>query len=354
MSSRISILDGLRVIAIFMVMFGHYTNFSSNPVISKIADYGALGVSMFFIISGFVIALSLERSGSFKKFIKKRYIRLAPGMFICSTVTFLFFVFIYKGAEYGASRNIYNYIIANTFIDPLFFDMLINDFKFYYIDNSYWSLWVEVNFYFIISFLYFLSAKNVIRNYLILCIIGIPAYVLFASHIGHKVLVHFLSAETIKYLRLVARVGAFFHECLWFLIGLYLYRLYNDKKNYKYIGYMSITLLVLIIWQRNLIATFIILGIFSIYLTFVYKPQYLSFLKNKFICKLGVASYSIYLIHYHIGVVCIKQAYKYLGKEVLILPFIMIGLVCIFALLSYKYFETPVSKFLKKILLTKK
>ncbi len=364
MKSRVSTLDGLRVVAIFMVMFGHYYNFSSNQVLKTIAGYGWIGVPAFFVISGFVIAMSLERSKSYTEFLKKRYIRLAPGMFICSTITFLFFSLIYSGEGYGFSKDPYNYLIANTFIDPLVFDIPYNWLRFYYLDNAYWSLWVEVNFYVIIGFLYFLSPRNMIRNYLILCVIGIPVFLLFSSSIGHKVLEKVFSAdaESIKFSKLIGRsVLVFFHECLWFLLGLFVYKLYNDKKQYKYVIYMIATVLILILWQADFIfrngdfyVAMIFICVLLIYLIFIYKPEYLSFLTNKYICRLGVASYSLYLIHYHIGAATIKQIYKYLGKEVYIIPVFIMLLACSFALLSYKYLETPISNVLKKLLLKKK
>ncbi len=353
MKSRVSTLDGLRVIAIGMVMFGHYYNFSSNHILKTIADFGWIGVPFFFVISGFVIALSLERSKSYKEFLKRRYIRLAPGMFVCSTITFLYFSFIYTGEGYAFSKDPYNYIIANTFIDPNVFNAIINQFRFYYIDNAYWSLWVEVNFYVIIGFLYFLSPKNMIKNYLILCIIGIPIFLLLSSGFGHKILGNYLSVESIKHLKRISRAFVFFHECLWFLIGLYIYKLYHDKKQYRYVAYIFITLFAIMVWTRELYTNLIFIGVILVYLTFIYKPEYLSFLTNKYLCKLGVASYSLYLIHYHLGVATIKQLYQYLGKEILLIPVPIMIIVCLFALFSYKYFETPLSNILKKILLKK-
>ena len=69
---------------------------------------------------------------------------------------------------------------------------------------------------------------------------------------------------------------------------------------------------------------------------------------------MGVASYSLYLIHYHIGVATINSIYDFLGKEILFIPLLIASLACIFSLLSYKYLETPISRVLKKVLLNKK
>jgi peptidoglycan/LPS O-acetylase OafA/YrhL len=353
-NSRVPILDGLRVLAIGMVVLGHYYNFSKNEIIRFLAIHGYLGVQIFFIISGFVISISLENSKNYLQFFKKRYIRLAPGMFICSTLTYLFFSYIYTGEGYYNSKNIINYFLANTFIDPNFIDIFIGYTKYYYIDNAYWSLWVEVNFYFIIGFLYFLSPKKMIRNYILLCIIGVPIFLLFSSEMGHHILQNFVSPEKIKYYKFVSRSFIFFHECLWFLIGLFLYKLYTNKKEFKNLSIMIALMIVLAIWGKDIKLVFIYLSILLLFLIFIYFPEYLSFLNNKYLCKLGVASYSLYLIHYHIGVATINCIYNYFGKEILFIPLIITFLACIFSLFSYNYLETPLSKVLKKTLLSKK
>lgn len=351
--SRVPVLDGFRVLAIGMVMLGHYYNFSNNNIVKYLAIHGYLGVQFFFIISGFVISISLKNSKNYKQFLIKRYIRLAPGMFVCSTLTFLFFKFVYTGSGYGYSKDPVNYIIANTFIDPHVIDVFVGYIKYYYIDNSYWSLWIEVNFYIIIGFLYFLSPKKVIRNYTLICIIGIPIFILFSSKMGHSILQNYITLEKIKYFKLISRSFAFFHECLWFLIGLFLHKLYLNKRDYKNIFIMSFIIIILTLWGREIKLLFIYFLILCIFLVFIYFPKYLSFLNNKWFCKLGIASYSLYLIHYHIGVATIKCIFKYLGREVLLVPLIIAFLACMFSLYSYKYLETPLSRILKKILLRK-
>ncbi|WP_313255403.1 acyltransferase family protein, partial [Empedobacter sp.] len=96
-TSRISILDGLRVFAILIVIISHYLHkydLHGNQFLEFVQNYGYFGVPFFFVISGFVILYSLETTNSYKDFLKKRYIRLAPGMLICSILPFSSFIFI--------------------------------------------------------------------------------------------------------------------------------------------------------------------------------------------------------------------------------------------------------------------
>ena len=73
---RIDFLDGLRGVAIILVILYHayarwptfvpYETTFGNILFFK---YGYLGVQLFFLISGFVILLSLDNCKSFKNFI---------------------------------------------------------------------------------------------------------------------------------------------------------------------------------------------------------------------------------------------------------------------------------------------
>ena len=90
-TNRVRILDVMRVIAIILVMLHHYYSSSNYPDVGNWFYFGAFGVPLFFIISGFVINSTLVRTQNYKDFIVNRFIRLSPAMFICSTITFVFF-----------------------------------------------------------------------------------------------------------------------------------------------------------------------------------------------------------------------------------------------------------------------
>ncbi len=72
---RLDALDGLRGVAILLVMGFHFFHHLESPYYKShlypygerfaaipLFQYGYLGVELFFIISGFVIALTLEKS----------------------------------------------------------------------------------------------------------------------------------------------------------------------------------------------------------------------------------------------------------------------------------------------------
>jgi peptidoglycan/LPS O-acetylase OafA/YrhL len=88
-TKRVQSIDGLRGIAALLVVLFHLHIAVSRaaadwlwPPIDWIARHGSLGVDIFFVISGFVIALSVSRGAGtfayFGRFILRRSIRLDP------------------------------------------------------------------------------------------------------------------------------------------------------------------------------------------------------------------------------------------------------------------------------------
>ena len=91
-SSRLLFLDGLRGIVILLVILYHAYSDTWDiflPYHYQYHDfllfkYGNYGVQLFFLISGFVITMSLEKCIDFGDFIFRRWLRLFPAMLIAS------------------------------------------------------------------------------------------------------------------------------------------------------------------------------------------------------------------------------------------------------------------------------
>src|SRR5437867_8732685 len=91
---RIPALDGLRVLAVIMVIFHHVFHFlrplplswtGPNAIFrlfAQISEYGYFGVDLFFVISGFLITRILLRlrqdGGGVKEFYIRRVLRIFP------------------------------------------------------------------------------------------------------------------------------------------------------------------------------------------------------------------------------------------------------------------------------------
>lgn len=143
-SSRVPALDMLRLAAVGAVILYHYGFWGPDshgvpqvalPALAPVAQYGFLGVPVFFAISGFVIAYSAEGRTP-AVFAIARFSRIYPTFVLCMTLTFAATVLFGTGHfEVTAQQWLANLFIAAPMLGQP------------YVDTSYWSLVIEVVFY---------------------------------------------------------------------------------------------------------------------------------------------------------------------------------------------------------------
>lgn len=366
--SRIKILDGFRAIAIISVMLFHFFSRYAAPFNQaslypykdkyNFFTYGNVGVEFFFIISGFVIFFTLEKTLNFLTFWKKRFIRLFPSMLVATLITFLVFRLFDDTLIFPDSHRVANILTSLTFIKPIifnhFFHLRVN---LNYINGSYWSLWPEIQFYFFASALYYINKKNFFRNFSISAIFLICVdYVLKRIDTDHIFNSH-LPLGLSKFYEIF--IGQYFNLISFlplFSAGMCFYLLYKHKTlNEK--SFLSIKLplaffLIYIIYTATTFQVDILYFIvFSLFFCFIYFPEKLLILNNKLIVKIGVASYFLYLIHENIGILIINKTGKFFT------PFGMaftISVMLFLILISIIYSETiekKLSAYLKKYLI---
>ncbi|MFF5790510.1 acyltransferase family protein [Paeniglutamicibacter sp. NPDC012692] len=146
---RFKLLDGLRFFAAFAVLAYHYIGYSHVrwgeppselfPVLSPIAAYGALGVDLFFIISGFVILMSAQNR-SVGAFAASRISRLFPAYWFAVLSTVFLYLVIAPGKFPTISGG---QVLANL-------TMVQQGLGVKHIDGVYWTLWVELLFYILV------------------------------------------------------------------------------------------------------------------------------------------------------------------------------------------------------------
>ncbi|MFC4313529.1 acyltransferase family protein [Steroidobacter flavus] len=124
---------------------------------TTLAPFGWAGVQIFFVISGFVIVVSAERSSAYKFFVS-RFTRLVPGVWICATIALLAWLLVDVGTR------------------PLsLFAMYVRSVAFFpkgaWIDSVYWTLGVEICFYALMFVLLLTSRQRWIKP--IMCGIGL-------------------------------------------------------------------------------------------------------------------------------------------------------------------------------------
>src|SRR5882672_10893438 len=141
-TSRVEALDLLRLVAVLAVVLYHFGfwgpaagGMPAIPWLAPVAKYGFLGVPVFFIISGFVIAYSAEGRTA-AGFAIARFSRIYPTFVFCMTLTFL--ALLFWGVPHfqtSLAQWFANLFIAATALGQP------------YMDAAYWSLVIEVVFY---------------------------------------------------------------------------------------------------------------------------------------------------------------------------------------------------------------
>lgn len=154
-------LDILRIISALAVVFYHFAfrgeaagelpALDISDFVKSIASYGYLGVSLFFIISGFVIAYSAEGQKPFD-FVVSRFARIYPTFVILMSTTAVV-ILLSSNPLFQVSAKQY---VANLFI----FSKLLGE---PLVDGAYWSIVLEVIFY---GWIFIIIALGQFRNLL--------------------------------------------------------------------------------------------------------------------------------------------------------------------------------------------
>lgn len=154
----LSHVDGLRALAVVAVILCHakFTVFSG----------GFIGVDIFFVISGYVVARSIshdQKAGVFslKRFYTRRLARLAPAMYLVIAVTFGFSVrYCLPGNNMELAKNIgyVSIFLSNIYLSKQtgYFDLDADQHPLLHT----WSLSVEEQIYLIAPFAFVLLARR--------------------------------------------------------------------------------------------------------------------------------------------------------------------------------------------------
>lgn len=337
-------MDSFRFIAITGVLLYHFTYRWSVPstggrvcpygqYFGNIFRLGSLGPHFFFIISGFVITLTLEKTKTPGAFAKARFLRLFPALLLCTLLTFLIGIALDNDAIFPAAFPIRNFLPSLTLVSPSVWNLL-NIHGLGWINGSYWSLWTELQFYALSGLVYFLNKKRYLRNMLWLTL-GLCC------------------TRSIPGLKTVAEAFNITFFIPLFMMGILFYQLYQIRHG-KPASVIRLS-------KQPLILTlllFLYLSAYSpdyqtviayacmivLFLLMIYRKSFLFFLDNRFLVRIGVISYTIYLIHENVGILLIHTYGGYLGKYSPLSPFIVTGLIWLFSEYSYRLYEQPLSR----------
>jgi peptidoglycan/LPS O-acetylase OafA/YrhL len=143
---RLDVLDGLRGIAILLVVWYHVWLVSGQDFgpLDFIAQSGFLGVDLFFFISGFCLfypyaraTFDGRREPTVRHFFERRLLKIVPSYLLALAV----FVTVYH-TEFGSVQDAVVQVLAHlTFVHPF------SAYTFGAISGPLWTIGIEVQFY---------------------------------------------------------------------------------------------------------------------------------------------------------------------------------------------------------------
>jgi len=305
--TRIRELDALRGIAALMVVLFHFTTqydgeygHSSGYWLSF--GIGRQGVELFFMISGFVIFMSLERSRGGREFALARARRLFPAYWVSMLLTAgTLAVVTLPGHEVSLIQVVVNLTMVQAFVGVR------------HVDAVYWTLSFELAFYGWMLLAFKVGAIRRFERTLLMWSAATIAVMfigggLFRLHLPYGVVVITL----VRYANLFA-AGALF------------YRLRVAPSR------ATVALLGLTLAAELLLRPHSVLVVAVWYATFVLLiNDRLTFLRVQPLLFLGSISYPLYLLHNYLGFVVIRQLYDW-GVEGTV-PLVLIPLLFFIAL----------------------
>ncbi|GIU00529.1 acyltransferase [Sulfurovum sp. TSL6] len=327
-NNRLIELDALRGLAAVSVMLFHYlTKYTHNQAPLFSFSLGGLGVSLFFMISGFVIFMSLNKKSTLKTFIISRFTRLYPGYWSAVIITSLVLYF---------SDNFFDF---DRFLANL--TMLQYWLRFTNIDGVYWTLRVELTYYILMVFIVTIGMITKIHK---------TVFFWMSLQVGVYLLLNIeFENHSINFILLVIRSLLILDYAHLFIAGMMLFQIYNDNQKVK-----SYIILLLSVLVGSLVSdlTHLIAFILFIFLFLLIFSSNIKFLRLSVFTYIGTISYSLYLLHQIVGYKIMDMLYV-LGFNFWSVITITIIIIFLLASLNWKIFEVYVSKFIRSFLTNK-
>lgn len=333
--TRFTEIDLLRFLAAVSMMVFHYTirgfadGDNESPLffgtIGPLMKYNYLGLDLFFMISGFVILMTAVGKDA-RGFLISRVVRLYPAYWACCTLTFLTVIIL--GFEH---IKVPRYLLNLTMLNQLF--------NVGHVDNVYWTLFVEMKFYFLILLLIVSRQIKSVGIFMGLWLIASIILLKFP----HPVLSGFLIPKYSAYFisgamfYLIHKEGPSVYKIAVILGGYTLALAHAVRGMYSisnkyHLDYSVLTLVAI------LTAFYAVFFLISLNLTKKFRSD--SFL------ILGALSYPIYLLHRSIGLAIFQRIGADSNKYL-----VLTGVCALIILISYlihKHIEKRLSPVLKK------
>tara|TARA_R110002074_G_scaffold14788_1_gene51047 strand:+ start:151191 stop:152309 length:1119 start_codon:yes stop_codon:yes gene_type:complete len=357
--NRIYGLDILRALAILFVVLGHSGGLLPSARNKYLSYFVFDGVSIFFVLSGFLIGgilikLLVKEGFNLKtilNFWKRRWFRTLPNYFLILTIILALHYFFIEGFTV---TDKWSYLVfsQNLFVPhPAFFP-------------EAWSLSIEEWFYLLIPIFIFVLInlfKCSTQKAILITAVGILVSVTLFRYYRYVT----MDIDTIKTWDLVFRKQVFtrLDSLMYGVIGAYVYFYHSAIWNKYKIPLLFIGIFLFITERYNLFGLDA-LGVYGCVFSFSINAlgtllilPFLSNLKTgkgfiyKSLTYISLISYSMYLINYVIvkywiiGIIDWSYLESINGYVFIIVRYFMYWFFTIvLSILIYKYFEVPMTK----------
>ncbi len=341
MNTRIDYFDGLRGVAILLVLGFHA--YSKWPEMVPYGDtyqyfpifnFGWVGVQLFFLVSGFVIFMTLDKTKTFHLFMYKRWLRLFPGMLLACLLIYTT-SFILDSRPAG-SPSVLSVIQGLTFIEPYWWGK-ITGLNIVGLEGAFWSLYVEFKFYVVAGFIYFILGRKLLPPCLLL---------MFAGSVVFSYAVQVVDVKAINIAHKICETFSFKYFG-WFASGSFYYLFYQNKR----VKYFFVALLISILSSMfigSIYAVFAALMISLLFSASLRVGFVQRILSNRCLVFFGFISYPLYLMHENAMVSMIVQFSAYQSwLNMLFHPLLPITILSVVAYLIASRYERLVRDIIK-------
>ncbi|MBI1425229.1 MAG: acyltransferase family protein [Gammaproteobacteria bacterium] len=320
---RLSELDAFRGLAALSVVLFHYTTLYNERIgydakLPFYFPYGGYGVNLFFMISGFVIFLTLKRCRHHTDFIVSRFSRIYPSYWLAV----IFTATVVNAYTLTSLHRTTSEIALNL-------TMLQGYTEVRHVDGVYWTLSYELLFYTFMYLIYRFKFLNRITSIIFIWLSLQLASILIERYTGWfpwKITLFFI----LGYIHL-------------FAAGILFLKLYEGEKNNSI--YLLLLYCLLIQWVKgDNIESIFVSAFFVLFMFFV--NGWVKFIAIRPLLFLGAISYPLYLIHQNIGYVLINALQKNHLSAVSSMTITLITILLASTVITY-YIEKPSMKYLR-------
>lgn len=334
--------DSLRFLS-FLLVFLHHSPVPEDNVLHYFAKEGGIGVSFFFVLSGFLITyiLIIEKINApgkidLKKFFIRRILRIWPLYY--AMVAFAFctpFILDFFHISYSSEGYEPNWFFTLTFLEN-YMQMWTGTFPNVSPLNVIWSLCIEEHFYIFWGLAFYLIPLKNIPKLLLGCIIFSFVMQAVYQQYGIITLDVFTNIHYFAFGGIPAYIFVFRKDII--------KKLEDIPAVYKYMYALSVLAIIVLIANIHLISdpkvnSFLLSILFSgLILSTLGTKNVFKISDESILAKLGMYTYGLYLLHPIFIMLFVKIGSRFEWNWSVIVLFSFISSV-IFSMLSYHLFE---------------